>query len=209
VVLSLDGPTVRASLDRRFDRLPPLETWCTELAADAPSVTALRSLAAWAAAEMVNPASVLRASPATAEHLERALFGLFVECLAECHPECGKRPIDLAELRVRKTEAWMQAHLGEAVGIEDLAKVAGVAPRSVQTAFRRLRGCTPLGALNRFRLESARENLLNPDATTTVAGVAADTGFSQLGRFAVRYRDRFGEKPSETLAAARRRFGLG
>jgi hypothetical protein len=37
-----------------------------------------------------------------------------------------------------------------------------------------------------------------------VTGIATEFGFFELGRFAVRYRERFGEKPSETLA---RRLG--
>ena len=37
------------------------------------------------------------------------------------------------------------------------------------------------------------------DPSESVTRIALDAGFRQLGRFAVEYRKRFGECPSETL----------
>ena len=37
----------------------------------------------------------------------------------------------------------------------------------------------------------------------TVTGVALRCGFVELGRFSVQYRQRFGERPSETLCRVR------
>jgi transcriptional regulator GlxA family with amidase domain len=111
-----------------------------------------------------------------------------------------------AEKHVRQLEAWMEANLAEPIGLEDMAAVVNRAPRSVQYAFRRSRGCTPIQALLQCRLERARRELLEGDPWVTVTEVATLCGFDHLSRFARRYRERFGEPPSATLARARKRW---
>jgi AraC-like DNA-binding protein len=58
--------------------------------------------------------------------------------------------------------------------------------------------------LRRIRFERARDELLAADGGATVLAVALRWGFSHPSRFAVEYRTRYGESPSETL---RRRRG--
>ncbi len=113
-----------------------------------------------------------------------------------------EKPTDLDAARVRQIEEWIDAHFDEPIGIEDLARRAGVGVRSVQTAFRRLRGCTPMQMVLRRRLEAAREMLRRATPQTTVTHVATECGFFNFGRFSCRYRDMFGEAPSQTLARA-------
>lgn len=49
-------------------------------------------------------------------------------------------------------------------------------------------------------MNSARYALLKADRHhESVTGIALKNGFTELGRFAVRYRQMFGESPSETL----------
>ena len=49
-------------------------------------------------------------------------------------------------------------------------------------------------------MNSARYALLEADRQhESVTGIALENGFTELGRFAVRYRQMFGETPSETL----------
>jgi transcriptional regulator GlxA family with amidase domain len=57
-----------------------------------------------------------------------------------------------------------------------------------------------------IRLAQARRMLQQPDAATTVMTVAFACGFLNPGHFAQHYRLAFGELPSATLAAARRRI---
>ena len=54
--------------------------------------------------------------------------------------------------------------------------------------------------LRELRLENAQRELLTADPDNeTVTQIALRYGFADLGRFAIRYRTAFGEKPSETL----------
>ena len=53
------------------------------------------------------------------------------------------------------------------------------------------------------RMNLARRALTVADPTaTTVAAIANDHGFGELGRFAISYRELFGEVPSVTLRRA-------
>ncbi|MFE0450745.1 AraC family transcriptional regulator [Streptomyces sp. NPDC058914] len=82
----------------------------------------------------------------------------------------------------------------------ELAAVAGVGARWLQVAFRRQLGLSPMAYVREVRLARVREELERADpARTTVAEVAFRWGFGHLGRFAEKYRQRYGELPSETL----------
>jgi transcriptional regulator GlxA family with amidase domain len=124
--------------------------------------------------------------------------------LAKDEPFLHRATRRTAEKHVRHIEAWMEANLAEPIGLQDMAAVVNLAPRSVQYAFRRSRGCTPIQALLQCRLERARRELLEADPWVTVTEVATLCGFDHLSRFARRYRERFGEPPSATLARARK-----
>src|SRR6185437_10192194 len=80
---------------------------------------------------------------------------------------------------------------------------AGVRPRTLEAHFKRHLGTTPLGWVRRTRLARARQQLLAGGDEASVTGVAAATGFSELGRFAALYRQQFGELPSRTLKRLR------
>jgi AraC-like DNA-binding protein len=202
--INLPGTVVRSALARRFDRIPPYETWATEAPFDMPAVSTLRSFCYWAARELERPDNPLVASSRAAASLERALLTLFVECLDRQYPFHGRRNMDLAEAQVRQMEEWIDDNLTEPIGIEDLADLVEAVPRSVQRAFRRYRGCTPMQAIISRRFDLARRRLELPDPATTVTSAATECGFYHLGRFSVRYRQLYGESPSATLAKSRR-----
>lgn len=57
--------------------------------------------------------------------------------------------------------------------------------------------------VNRVRLRYAKAMLSNPTPLTTVTSVAFSCGFSNMGHFAHKYYEAFGEKPSDTLKVYR------
>ena len=95
---------------------------------------------------------------------------------------------------------YMRLHLDRSVSLTELESVSGISARSLQYAFQKRFGCTPLQWLSQARLDLARTKLLNPDAETTVTRVALDAGFTNPGNFARKYFERFGELPSQTLS---------
>ncbi|UUS30472.1 MULTISPECIES: AraC family transcriptional regulator [Streptomyces] len=83
----------------------------------------------------------------------------------------------------------------------ELAGLARVSTRRLQESFRAHVGTTPMGYVRDVRLARVRDELrgAEPDGGLTVSEVAWRWGFTHLGRFAARYRERFGEAPSQTL----------
>jgi transcriptional regulator GlxA family with amidase domain len=104
---------------------------------------------------------------------------------------------------VGRIEGVLSERLDETIRVRDLTRAAGVSARTVYRAFARHRRTPPITHLRRSRLERVRRRLLEGAPGETVTSVALDWGFSHLGRFAVFYRQCFGERPSETLRRAR------
>ncbi|MFT3769078.1 MAG: AraC family transcriptional regulator [Minicystis sp.] len=104
---------------------------------------------------------------------------------------------------VRKAEEYIDAHAVEPITIADIAAAAGVSMRSLQVAFKTHRDTTPMERLRTRRVELARQRLLDAEPGTAVARVVTTLGLGDAGRFSVRYKKRFGESPSETLARGR------
>ncbi|WP_040796022.1 helix-turn-helix transcriptional regulator [Nocardia higoensis] len=102
---------------------------------------------------------------------------------------------------VRRAVAYIETHLRDDISVADIAAAAYVTPRALQLAFRRHLDTTPLGYLRRLRLAAAHEKLAAADRGdgTTVTAVASEWGFTHPGRFAIAYRDLYGQAPLATL----------
>lgn len=102
-------------------------------------------------------------------------------------------------------EDYIHANWRRPIGAEDIAEACGVSVRSVFARFKRHRGVSPLTYLREVRLGHANRMLLEAEAGASVIDIALACGFASLGHFAQRYRERFGELPSATLAQGDRR----
>ena len=81
-----------------------------------------------------------------------------------------------------------------------LCSMLRVSPGTLTKAFKSVAGVTPHTFFLRRKLNQARSVLLDADPLEqNVTTVASGLGFTELGRFAVRYRQMFGETPSQTL----------
>jgi transcriptional regulator GlxA family with amidase domain len=103
----------------------------------------------------------------------------------------------LAPRYIRLVEDYIDAHLADPIGLDDLLAVAGSSARTLQTGFLRYRGTTPMRFLRDRRLDHARTEILRRPGVR-VTDIAVECGFSHLGRFAQQYCARFGEPPSRT-----------
>ncbi|HWB45255.1 MAG TPA: helix-turn-helix domain-containing protein [Hyphomicrobiaceae bacterium] len=103
-----------------------------------------------------------------------------------------------------RTLAWLREHLSEKADLAQLASIAGVRPRTLETHFRVYLRTTPTEWVRRMRLAQARRELQRARDDASVTAIALESGFNQLGRFAAQYRALFGETPSATLRHSRR-----
>ncbi|AHH98756.1 helix-turn-helix domain-containing protein [Kutzneria albida] len=102
---------------------------------------------------------------------------------------------------LRRAMAFIDDHAHHEISLADIAAAAHVTIRTLQYAFRRHRGTTPMGYLRQVRLHHAHQELLAADPTTgtTVTQIAARWGFFHPSRFAYYYRRAYGHPPSRTL----------
>jgi transcriptional regulator GlxA family with amidase domain len=83
----------------------------------------------------------------------------------------------------------------------ELCSVIGVPERTLRVCCTEFLGVSPTRYILLRRLNLARSALRRADpATASVAEIARSFQFSELGRFAVTYRNLFGEMPSTTLS---------
>jgi AraC-like DNA-binding protein len=134
-----------------------------------------------------------------------SLFEQFIICrLLLSHPNNYMELLQRHERSVtprdlRRAIDYMRANLAAPITIADIAKASGIAGRTLFQYFRDFRGTSPMRYLRDARFETVHDALKRAQPEQSVAELAMKWGFSHLGRFAVEYRKRFGESPSETL----------
>ena len=113
-------------------------------------------------------------------------------------------PPDSGAAMVRRVEEYLEAQASDPIDMPTLARTTGHSVRSIHRAFQLHRGYTPMSFLADVRMRLARSILLDAQGEARVTTTAFECGFRHLGRFAVDYKRRFGESPSETLKRVRR-----
>jgi AraC-like DNA-binding protein len=173
------------------------------IALDAPQIEPFLRLIASALkeADQEHPAFV---GPGAGECLAEALIFRFLLSQPSSQSALFAGASSAAPRHVRRASEYIDTHFNRPVTLADLTRATGVSARSLQLGFQKYRGCSPLDFVRMRRLERARVLLLTSDSVQTVSEVAQLTGVGHLGRFSIRYRKRFGESPTHTLA---RRWG--
>jgi AraC-like DNA-binding protein len=111
------------------------------------------------------------------------------------HDRTDHKPVLL-----RRAMQFMEANATNDIGLADIAEAVHVTPRAVQYMFRRHLETTPLQYLRRLRLHYAHQELVTASRLDdTVTDIAARWGFAHTGRFAVLYRQTYGQSPHTTL----------
>jgi AraC-like DNA-binding protein len=101
---------------------------------------------------------------------------------------------------LRRAMTYIEEHAGKDIGVADVASAIYVTPRALQYMFRRHLDSTPMAYLRRVRLDHVHRALITGDkGNTTVTAAAARWGFAHTGRFAVLYRETYGQSPHVTL----------
>ena len=98
---------------------------------------------------------------------------------------------------VKAVHRWCDAQEDTPLRMDTLCLELAVPIWQLERAFNQTYGMPPQRLLALHRLAKARRELLG-DART-VSDVAMANGFWHLGRFAVLYKDYFGESPSDTV----------
>jgi transcriptional regulator GlxA family with amidase domain len=144
------------------------------------------------------------ANPEVARALEQELIHALVNCLTVDDVSGSlKKRRHHADVMVRFEDA-LAAHGDPHLSLPALCSEIGVPERTLRACCTEFLGMSPTRYQLLRRLNLARSALRRADPeTTSVAEIARNHQFLELGRFAVAYRTLFGEMPSFTLRSPR------
>ncbi len=143
-----------------------------------------------------DPATVKQ--PLVTGNLQEHIISTVFEMLPHNYKQRSNGSKDCAvPSSVRRAEEYMREFADQPVTVAALARHAGCSERALHNAFRRFRQQSPMGVLRDIRLEGAHNDLRVGE--NTISDIVYKWGFSNPGRFAKIYADKFGCKPSETL----------
>ena len=110
--------------------------------------------------------------------------------------------LDRADGRFGSVLAWARERIGEALPVERLADRAAMSPRHFARRFAAETGTTPAKAVERLRLEAARERV--EAGVEPIDRIAAATGFGDPERMRRAFVRGFGQPPQGLRRTARR-----
>jgi AraC-like DNA-binding protein len=138
--------------------------------------------------------------PEVAKAMEQELVRVMVNCIAGDHgSDAGSERRNRTSV-IRRLEQMLESNLDQPLYLAEVCSALGVSERTLRTVCVELLGMGPHRYLWLRRMNLARQALIRSDPNVwTVTRIANDHGFAELGRFAVAYRNLFGESPSTTL----------
>jgi AraC-like DNA-binding protein len=152
------------------------------------------------AEQSFEPGSMLTRPLVSAPYVDSLVRGLL---LVTDHPHrdaVAAEPKTVAPHTVRVALDIIEAEAHLPLTATTLATRCHVSVRSLQDGFRRHLDTSPMTYLREVRLRRAHLTLRQSDSSvTTVASVAYQWGFNNLGRFAAAHTARYGEPPATTL----------
>jgi AraC-like DNA-binding protein len=151
-----------------------------------------------ATGHLAETAPEVLAIPAVAKGMEQALVCAMVACLTDTAATKSCRPSQQTVLR--QFEQVLEANLDEPLYLPEICAAIGVQGRTLRRLCQEHLGVSPHRYLWLRRMDQTRRALILADPRAkTVTEIAANHGFWEFGRFAVTYKQLFGEAPSVTL----------
>jgi AraC-like DNA-binding protein len=199
--LGLDRLKLEFELESRGYEISGKPLW---ISFDEEASRGLRGLALHLAAKIRAGNQCIFRSAAS-KPMEAALISATADLV---HPTGSpRRNSEIESLKpvVLSAQTYMEENLGEPILLEAVAEASGVSPRSLQVAFRKTIGRTPMAYLENRRFFKLREALQSGREDLTVGEAGMDCGLMHQGRLAGNYFKRFGEPPSEVLERSKRR----
>ena len=100
-----------------------------------------------------------------------------------------------AQIRIQKMLTYIYEHYADAVTLEDITGAANISRSEAGRCFQTYMNCSPVDALIRHRLQTARR-LLN-ETTLTLQEISYDCGFHSVNYFSRQFKKLYGYAPSK------------
>jgi len=100
-----------------------------------------------------------------------------------------------AQIRIQKMLTYIYEHYADAVTLEDIAGAANISRSEAGRCFQTYMNCSPVDALIRHRLQTARRLLT--ESTLTLQEIGYDCGFHSVNYFSRQFKKLYGYAPSK------------
>jgi len=132
--------------------------------------------------------------------LEQAMLHALIMCLTDRAPAETNFSTYRHLAIVARFEEFLAINQGRPLYLAEICAATNVPERTLRVCCQEHLGMGPVRYLWLRRMHQARRALVmaTPEAET-VTNIAMDHGFWELGRFAVKYKALFGERPSTSL----------
>jgi AraC-like DNA-binding protein len=150
--------------------------------------------------QLFRPDSVLTRPLVASPFVDSLVRGLLLAADHPYHDAVTAEPKEVAPRHIRAALDIIEAEPHLPLTVSALAARTHVSVRGLQQGFRRHLGTSPMAYLREVRLRRAHQTLVQSDPSiTTVASIAYQWGFTNLGRFAAAHAARYDETPAVTL----------
>lgn len=149
-------------------------------------------------------------TPSTADFWRRSIVESMAANVMSSLPPDDTGWLPSARRLIRRVEDYLDEAGARPVHVSEICAALGVSRRTLHRAFQEVFGLGPVTFLRYKRLCTIHSILRNSaPGSTTVASVAIQQGFYELGRFSQYYFAMFGEHPSRTLGGTPLRASQG
>lgn len=100
------------------------------------------------------------------------------------------------QARINRVTDYIDCHLDEPLGLKEIAEIAHFSPYHFHRIFTFMVGETPMGYIQRLRLEKAAWKI-QKESWVPIAEVAACCGFGSASFFSRSFKKQFGVSPTE------------
>ena len=113
--------------------------------------------------------------------------------------ECARRNPESSELNA--TVHYLETHLSQAIGIDQLCKIACMSRSKLYHRFKSIVGCGPMEYLQQRRLDKARKLI---QSGWSVTRACFEVGYSNASHFTRRFQQKYGISPREFASRYRK-----
>ena len=134
--------------------------------------------------------------------LDKLIAGKSVETTEEMIPPLGvvtresTETVAFKDARLCEAIDFLNKHIEDPIGVQELASHVGVSRRWMEYAFRDSLGESPYQYIRHRRLKLA-QHLLDEEPTTKIYQIARRTGFSSAKQLSMAFCQEFGQSPRE------------
>ena len=124
-----------------------------------------------------------------------ALESITTELLIAASRETTKRIGKKSPRWLETIKEYLHENYSESLGLNDLAKTAGVHPTHVARVFRQFENCTAGDYIRKIRIEKARQKMIC--SNQSLVEIALETGFADQSHFTRSFKNLIGITPTE------------